>query len=250
MDNHKEAVNLYKQSKYLEAFELWKTEAEQNNNDQSMTNIGLLYLKGEGVEKNFDLAREWFEKASEYNNSSAFYNLALIYQTRIGVEENFPKAIDYFRKAIKTGHTKAIFRLATLLLKDRTDMNNVKEGFDLMLESAKRNNPLAITQLGGFNTDEDVVKEKTPLNNEFRSKTKAEQLNILLDILDRHVRPVLIKDGGNILLVDYLSEPEIEIRLAYQGNCAGCSLSTTGTFDMIKNIIYDLIDNNVKIYVL
>jgi Fe-S cluster biogenesis protein NfuA len=60
----------------------------------------------------------------------------------------------------------------------------------------------------------------------------------------------LKKDGGNIILIDYINEPDIELRLAYQGACVGCSIASTGTYEMIRNTIEQIIDKKVRIYVL
>ena len=54
----------------------------------------------------------------------------------------------------------------------------------------------------------------------------------------------------SVILLDYLNEPEIELRLAYQGACVGCSIASTGTYEMIKSTIEQVIDKRVRIYVL
>lgn len=118
--SHIEALKAYRNEDYSLAKKLWINESD-NDNDQAMVNLGLLYLKGEGVQKDFALAKDWFEKALKYENASAYYNLALMYQSHIGVEEDLDKALFYFQKAHKLGHANASFRLGVWLLKDRID---------------------------------------------------------------------------------------------------------------------------------
>jgi Fe-S cluster biogenesis protein NfuA len=243
---HREALSAYKAKDYEKAMSLWMEEVKHKN-DQAMTNIGLMYLKGEGVEKDFAKAREWFEKASEYGNDSANYNLALMYQTKLGVEEDQDAAIDYFRRAVMKNHQGANFRLGLMLLKDRTDSERVKEGFECMLNAAKSGHPMALAQMGGVDKEPNTSCEP---NNMFRAYSKEKQVEIIEDAIDRYIRPILVKDGGDIKLLDYINDPEIEIRLAYQGNCAGCSMASTSTYGIIMDTLSQVIDQNIRLYVI
>lgn len=243
---HAEALKAYRAKDYEKALSIWKEEVNHKN-DQAMANLGLMYLKGEGVEKNFTTAKEWFDRASEYDNSSANYNLALMYQTKVGVAEDKTKAIDYFRKAVEKDHQGANFRLGLLLLQDRTDEVLVREGFECMLNAALSGHPMARAQMGGVDKEANDQCEK---NFDFRDKSKTEQLALINDAIERYIRPILINDGGNIMILDFITEPNIEIRLAYQGACAGCSLGATSTYDLIKNTLSRVIDENIKIYII
>jgi len=243
---HRAALEAYKNRDFKKAFELWSQEVNHKS-DQAMANLGLMYLKGEGVEKDFSKAKEWFEKASAYDNDSANFNLALMYQTKIGVEEDIEKAIDYFRRAVEKGHIQAAFRLALILLKDRTNLERIKEGFDCMIKAASNGHVMAKVQLTGIDKDLDKDEE---LNKFFRAKDLKTQLETINDALERYIRPILKKDGGDVILIDYKNEPEIELRLAYQGACVGCSIASTGTYEMIKNTIEQVIDKRVRIFIL
>lgn len=243
---HKEALNAYKNRDYKTALSIWQEEAKIKN-DRAMANLGIMYLKGEGIEKDYAKAKEWFDEASKYDNDSANFNLALMYQTKIGVEEDIPKAIDYFRRAVAKDHTQAAFRLALILLQDRQNLDGVKEGFDCMLKAAKNGHAMANIQLTGIDKP---YNEDCELNSDFRAQTKEKQLDIINDALDRFIRPILLKDGGNVVLVDFINDPEIEIRLAYQGACVGCSIASTGTYTMIADTMQKIIDERVRIFIL
>ena len=106
---------------------------------------------------------------------------------------------------------------------------------------------MATVQLTGVNKD---LVEDAQLNKSFRQKSFEDQLEIINDALERFIRPILKKDGGNLLLIDYTNEPDIELKLAYQGACVGCSIASTGTYEMIRNTIEQIIDKKVRIYVL
>jgi uncharacterized protein len=243
---HRAALVAYKNKDFKKAHDIWLEEAKSKN-DQAMANLGLMYLKGEGVEKDYLKAKEWFENSSAYDNDSANFNLALMYQTKIGVEENLDKAIDYYRRAVSKNHVQAAFRLALILLKDRTNLDGVKEGFSCMLKAAKGGHVMATVQLTGVDK---ALVEDAQLNHSFRQKSFENQLEVINDALERFIRPILKKDGGNLLLIDYTNEPDIELKLAYQGACVGCSIASTGTYEMIRNTIEQVIDKKVRIYVL
>ena len=243
---HQEALKAYREKDFEKAMNLWMEEVKQKN-DQAMTNIGLMYLKGEGVDKDFIQARKWFEKASEYGNDSANYNLALMYQTKLGVDEDQDAAVDYFRRAVVKNHQGANFRLGLLLLKDRSDSERVKEGFECMLNAAKSGHPMALAQMGGVDKEPNRSCEPNKL---FRSYSKDKKIETVEDAIDRYIRPILLKDGGDITLLDYIDEPEIEIRLAYQGNCAGCSMASTSTYGIIMDTLSQVIDENIRLYVI
>ena len=243
---HREALSAYKNKDFEQAMKLWLEEVKQKS-DQAMTNIGLMYLKGEGVVKDFTQAREWFERASEYGNDSANYNLALMYQTKLGVEEDQDAAIDYFRRAVTKNHKGANFRLGLILLKDRTDEQRVREGFTCMLNAAKSGHPMALAQMGGVDKEPNTSCEP---NKMFRLYDKPKQIEVVNDAINRYIRPILVKDGGDIQLLDYINEPEIEIRLAYQGNCAGCSMASTSTYTIIMDTLSKVIDENIRLYVI
>lgn len=243
---HREALAAYKSKDFETALKIWEEEAKVKN-DQAMANLGLMYLKGEGVERDYTKAKEWFDEASKYDNDSANFNLALMYQTKIGVEEDIEKAKEYFRRAVRKNHTQAAFRLALILLQDRNNLDGVKEGFDCMIKAASNGHAMANIQLTGIDKE---LPSDVELNSDFRAQTKEKQLEIINDALDRFIRPILLKDGGNVVLVDFINEPEVEIRLAYQGACVGCSIASTGTYSMIADTMQKIIDNRVRIFIL
>ncbi len=240
------ALKAYRGKDFATALEIWKELALQND-DQAITNLGLMYLKGEGVTKDFSKAEEYFLKGASLDNDSAHYNLALMYQSAIGVAEDMEKTLFHFRKATAKNHQNANFRLGLLLLKDRTNLETVKEGFECMLSAALDGHPVAMTQMGGVGKP---INDTCELNLQFRTKSYDEQMALVDDALLRYIKPILIKDGGNITVLEYKNEPNIELRLAYLGNCAGCSLGATSTYELIKTTLSQVIDENIRIYII
>ncbi len=241
-----QALTFYKQKKYEKAFLLWKEEA-LSGNDQAMVNIGLLYLKGEGVAQDPHLSRVWFKQAMHYDNPSAYYNIALMHQNGIGVNKDDVLALDYFKSAASKGHIGANFRLGLILLDKKNDLDLLKDGFEYLLYAAKKGHLMAAAKIGGIGRSIELPNEQK--NTIFRSQPKEIQHTMIQEAIDQHIKPMLLKDGGDILLLNIKETPAIEIHLLYAGNCSGCSLSTTGTFEMIRSILTNLIDESIEIYV-
>ena len=61
-----------------------------------MYNLGLMYDRGESVEKNFETALEWYRKAAEKHNSKALNMLGRIYELGDGVEKNLDLAAKFY----------------------------------------------------------------------------------------------------------------------------------------------------------
>ena len=73
---------------------------------ESMRAVASAYLKGFGVEKNFDAAINWYEKAVDEGDISAAIALGEIYQ-----EKNIAQAIVYLSRAAESNNIGAIKRL-------------------------------------------------------------------------------------------------------------------------------------------
>ena len=57
----------------------WFKKAAQHNDILAQHNIGMIYLDGEGVKKNHNVAKEWFEKSSTQGHTESQYQLACLY---------------------------------------------------------------------------------------------------------------------------------------------------------------------------
>lgn len=248
MDNqHKIALNAYKNGDYKTAYDIWVDESTKNNS-QAMVNIGLMYLRGEGKPKDLTLAKEWFEKASIFNNCYALFNLSSMYQNGIGVVQDDAKAMELLKISAQYNHDVANFRLALHYLQDKTNIQNLKIGFDYIVKSASLNHMMSKVQLSGY--DKNLSNTNKPTNEKFHTKSKDEKIEVIQDALTRYIKPMLKNDGGDVILVDIIEEEQLQIRLCYAGNCSGCSLGATTTYEMINKILNDIIDNSIKVYII
>jgi len=64
---------------------------------------GTMYLKGERLKRNLELAISWFEKAASQNNIYALYTLAKLYIWDTETSTNYSRAIQLLEKATSLG---------------------------------------------------------------------------------------------------------------------------------------------------
>jgi len=75
---------------------------------EAQNSIGVCYLKGQGVERDPDMAFTWFDKAAMQGNSAALYNLANCYRDGHGVQKDMDKAKELYKEAADKGSTAAL----------------------------------------------------------------------------------------------------------------------------------------------
>lgn len=78
---------------------------------KAQNDLGEMYVKGEGVDQDFQQAAIWFRKAVKGNNAEAMFNLATIYEKGQGVHQDYNQATDWYRKADEQGHKAADSRI-------------------------------------------------------------------------------------------------------------------------------------------
>ncbi|MDY4131836.1 ankyrin repeat domain-containing protein [Treponema sp.] len=84
-----------------------KKGIEQNQTNAKYT-MGLIFLKGYGVEKNILKAKEWYEKAAEDNDSFSQYRLGRLYFDENEIENDYKKAAYWIEKAAENKDQPAI----------------------------------------------------------------------------------------------------------------------------------------------
>lgn len=83
-------------------------------NVKAQHNLGAMYLKGLGVERNPVVAAEWFAKAGEQGDIFSQHNLALLYLQGIGVAKDLAQAVFWMRRAACQGDAKSAHCLGAL----------------------------------------------------------------------------------------------------------------------------------------
>ena len=126
------ATEYWDLGEYDEAFNLYKTAAEQGD-ASSQNNLGYFYDSGIGVLVDKAMAKYWYEQAIENGEICAYANLANLF-LESGDRES---AFIWLTKAMDTGDGDAAVQLAKLILEvDQSDcQKKAKQALKLALTS-------------------------------------------------------------------------------------------------------------------
>jgi len=74
----------------------------------AQTNLGLLYIKGQGVSRDAGIGAQWYLRAAQGGSATGQFNLALLYAQGMGVAQNWGEAARWMEAAAKQGHGPAL----------------------------------------------------------------------------------------------------------------------------------------------
>ncbi len=78
--------------------------------------------------------------------------------------------------------------------------------------------------------------------------TKEQKLELIEDVLDDDVRPMLVMDGGNMEILDIVeSAPHHYLYIRYLGACSGFSAGGMGTLYAIESILQSKVNENIRV---
>lgn len=107
-------------------------QAAKNNEDVVYCRLGVMNLKGQGGDKNYDVAKKLFEESIKAGHN-CYAELGAIYYGGYGVSKDYVKAREYFEKSFKNGNNKVAFNLAMMYgdgIGGKKDINKAKELFE------------------------------------------------------------------------------------------------------------------------
>ncbi len=126
------AYQLHRKGDYKAAYNVYLELAELGySNCQAY--IGGLYYSGNGVDKDFEMARYWLENAAANNEPNAQFLLGKM-DAREG---NYDKAISWYEQAGKRGYMPALYKLAIYSEKGRIGPPDIKRAMELYRQTAE-----------------------------------------------------------------------------------------------------------------
>ncbi|CAF2973700.1 unnamed protein product [Rotaria sp. Silwood2] len=96
--------------------------------------LGLRYMEGVLVPKNFSIAAQWYQRAADHGSAEAANNLAIMYLNGTGIEKNLEKAKQLFELSARRGDPKAMMNLADVLL-EINELEMARTWFDRACEA-------------------------------------------------------------------------------------------------------------------
>jgi hypothetical protein len=95
-----------------------QTQAKRGN-PNAQSELGLRYIKGQGVGQNHGLGVGWLQQAAHQGNAIAQYHLGLMYAKGMGCAKNYETAGAWFKKAAEQGDANAQYCLGMLYAKGK-----------------------------------------------------------------------------------------------------------------------------------
>ncbi len=135
---------------------IWYARAAKSGNVYAQHNLGVAYANGDGVEVNIAMAVEWWLKAAEHGNVDSQYNLGIVYSTGTqGYARDTSQAALWWRRAAIKGDPMAQYNLGALYISGDKNMRNVCEAMHWLEKSASRGVTQATQVLEAIRVQED-----------------------------------------------------------------------------------------------
>ena len=105
----------------------------------AQNNLGVLYLNGDGVPRDYALARSWFEKAAALDLAGAMFNLGMVYLRGYGVQKDLKRSTEWFERAANGGDRDAQFFFGLHLFHGRGVERDPLAGQHWFQQAAEKN---------------------------------------------------------------------------------------------------------------
>ena len=124
--------------------------------------LGVLYLRGDGLERDVERAVALFQSAAESGLRAAEKNLGELYAEGVGVSQDDTVAAHWFGLAASKGDAGAQFSLGVMHAQGRGMPRDYARAMDLFRKSAEQGNSEALANIGhlyraGYGVDRDYV---------------------------------------------------------------------------------------------
>lgn len=125
----------------------WYKKAAMQENAPGMNNLGMMYLNGEYVAQNRDVAFKLFEKASG-EHAQAKDNMGQCYENGWGVEQDIGQAVNFYQLAGDQGYFLGYYHAGQVYEKGYPDEpKNIDTAVEWYIKAAEKNFQKARTRL-------------------------------------------------------------------------------------------------------
>lgn len=116
----------------------WYLKAAEQDDVGAQYNLGIILIKGEGLDKDLVTARYWLAQSAEKGFAASQYALAALYYSGNGVDKDLSAAVNWFSKAADQGDSRAQFMMGDLYSKGEGVARSDEEALEWYLKAAVR----------------------------------------------------------------------------------------------------------------
>ncbi len=113
-----EGLDAYHRGDYATALREWRPLAKQGD-AKAQSNLGVMYVNGEGVSQDDREAVKWYRRAAKQGNTKAQFNLGFMYNNGKGVPRDDREAVKWYRRAAEQGYANAQHNLGFMYTEGR-----------------------------------------------------------------------------------------------------------------------------------
>ncbi|WP_421132006.1 tetratricopeptide repeat protein [Alteromonas sp. A079] len=118
------------------------------NKQEKLVALGLKYENGDGVAKDYTLARQYYEQAIEWGSVQAFHNLGSLYNWGYGVDKNRQMALLLWEQGASKGNMYSSFNMGNAFLIGNGVSQDTYKALDYYMASYNQGYKPAICKYG------------------------------------------------------------------------------------------------------
>jgi len=123
-------------------------DAAEAGDRNAMTDLGMLYSRGELLDKNDDEAVRWWRRAAELGDPWAHHDLGWAYATGRGVERDLKIAFQSYFRAADQGNARALWEVGLAYLEGRGVKQDEAAAAHCFRRAAEGGDPHAMAAMG------------------------------------------------------------------------------------------------------
>jgi len=187
-------------------------ELAEKGQPQAQVDLGLLYAKGIGVEKDYAIAMQWFQRAAEQDAPRALYLVGVMYERGFGVPRNYDTALDWYRRAAAKNAPLAELALARFYGQGLGVERDPAQRVAWLLLAANQGNPQAQFILGN------IYRRGLDVPQDFATAAQWYQRAVLQEFVPAETQLGLMYEHGNGVPQDYAQAVRLLRLAAEKGN--------------------------------
>jgi TPR repeat protein len=139
----------YATGDYATAWRVLRPWAEQGNPD-ALTAVGVMYVKGQGVDRDYTQALDLFNRAISAGSEDAEAELGYMYGSGYGVPQDYEEAISKYRDSIQKGSVRGENYLGEAYVAGQGVVKDYDQARQLFEDAARKGLPVALANLGNL----------------------------------------------------------------------------------------------------
>ena len=125
-------------------------EQAEKGQARAQVDLGLIYARGVGVEKDYATALSWLQRAAAQDSPRAWFYMGLMYERGYGVQRSYDTALDWYRRSAEKNFIPAEIAMARFYFRGLGVERDPAQRVAWLLRAANQGSPQAQYILGNI----------------------------------------------------------------------------------------------------